>query len=57
MVRQANVSGAVNVTNLPSRPAPMLARTVTSLSALSGGRVVLGIGAGGLWAEIAKLGV
>jgi alkanesulfonate monooxygenase SsuD/methylene tetrahydromethanopterin reductase-like flavin-dependent oxidoreductase (luciferase family) len=53
----ANITGAVNVTNLPSRPAPMLARTVTSLSALSGGRVVLGIGAGGLWAEIAKLGV
>jgi alkanesulfonate monooxygenase SsuD/methylene tetrahydromethanopterin reductase-like flavin-dependent oxidoreductase (luciferase family) len=53
----ANIAGAVNVTNLPSRPAPMLARTVTSLSALSGGRVVLGIGAGGLWTEIDKLGV
>jgi len=47
----------VTVTNLPSRPAPVLARTVTSLSALSGGRVVLGIGAGGLWDEIVKLGV
>jgi alkanesulfonate monooxygenase SsuD/methylene tetrahydromethanopterin reductase-like flavin-dependent oxidoreductase (luciferase family) len=34
----------------------MLARTITSLSALSGGRIVLGIGAGGLWDEIAKLG-
>ena len=32
--------------NLPSRPAPVLARTLTSLSALSGGRVILGIGAG-----------
>ena len=51
------VTGAVNVTNLPSRPAPMLARTITALSALSGGRVVLGIGAGGLWQDIAKLGV
>jgi alkanesulfonate monooxygenase SsuD/methylene tetrahydromethanopterin reductase-like flavin-dependent oxidoreductase (luciferase family) len=52
-----SIAGAVNVTNLPSRPAPMLARTVTTLSALSGGRVVLGIGAGGLWQEITKLGV
>lgn len=50
------VSGLVNVTNLPSRPAPMLARTVTSLSALSGGRIVLGMGAGGLWDDIVKLG-
>lgn len=51
------VAGAVNVTNLPSRPAPMLARTIAALSALSGGRVVLGMGAGGLWEEITKLGV
>jgi hypothetical protein len=36
----------VTVTNLPSRPAPVLARTLTSLSALFGGRVILGIGAG-----------
>ena len=53
----ANITGAVNVTNLPSRPAPMLARTIAALSALSGGRVVLGIGAGGLWDDIARLGV
>jgi alkanesulfonate monooxygenase SsuD/methylene tetrahydromethanopterin reductase-like flavin-dependent oxidoreductase (luciferase family) len=52
----ARISGLVNVTNLPSRPAPMLARTVTSLSALTGGRIVLGLGAGGLWDEIARLG-
>jgi alkanesulfonate monooxygenase SsuD/methylene tetrahydromethanopterin reductase-like flavin-dependent oxidoreductase (luciferase family) len=54
--RTANIAGLVSVTNLPSRPAPMLARTVTSLSALSGGRIVLGLGAGGLWDEIIKLG-
>lgn len=52
-----NISGLVNVTNLPTRPAAMLARTVTSLSALSGGRVVLGMGAGGLWDRIADMGV
>ncbi|MBV9449718.1 MAG: LLM class flavin-dependent oxidoreductase [Streptosporangiaceae bacterium] len=51
------ISAAVTVTNLPSRPAPVLARTVTSLSALSGGRIVLGIGAGAIWDMIVKLGV
>jgi alkanesulfonate monooxygenase SsuD/methylene tetrahydromethanopterin reductase-like flavin-dependent oxidoreductase (luciferase family) len=55
--RTAGITGLVSVTNLPSRPAPMLARTVTSLSTLSGGRVVLGMGAGGLWDDIARLGV
>jgi alkanesulfonate monooxygenase SsuD/methylene tetrahydromethanopterin reductase-like flavin-dependent oxidoreductase (luciferase family) len=39
--RTTNIAGAVNVTNLPSRHAPMLARTITALSALSGGRVVV----------------
>ena len=51
------ITGMVSVTNLPGRPAPVLARTITSLSALSGGRVALGIGAGGLWDTIVKLGV
>ena len=35
----------------------MLARTLTSLSALSGGRIILGIGAGAIWDMIVKLGV
>ncbi|MFI7109020.1 LLM class flavin-dependent oxidoreductase [Nonomuraea sp. NPDC050227] len=52
-----HIAGLANVTNLPTRPAPMLARTVTSLSALSNGRVVLGMGAGGLWDRIADMGV
>jgi alkanesulfonate monooxygenase SsuD/methylene tetrahydromethanopterin reductase-like flavin-dependent oxidoreductase (luciferase family) len=55
--RTEHISGFANVTNLPTRPAPMLARAVTSLSALSGGRVVLGMGAGGLWDRIADMGV
>ena len=50
------IAGIANVTNLPSRPAPVLARTLTSLSALSAGRIVLGVGAGGFWDEIVKLG-
>jgi alkanesulfonate monooxygenase SsuD/methylene tetrahydromethanopterin reductase-like flavin-dependent oxidoreductase (luciferase family) len=53
----SDIAGVVIVTNLPTRPGPMLARTITSLSALSGGRVVLGIGAGGYWDEIVRLGV
>lgn len=51
------IAGFANVTNLPLRPAPLLARTVTSLSALSGGRVVLGVGAGGRWDRISEMGV
>jgi alkanesulfonate monooxygenase SsuD/methylene tetrahydromethanopterin reductase-like flavin-dependent oxidoreductase (luciferase family) len=54
--RTERIAGLANVTN-PTRPAPMLARAVTSLSALSGGRVVLGMGAGGLWDRIAAMGV
>jgi alkanesulfonate monooxygenase SsuD/methylene tetrahydromethanopterin reductase-like flavin-dependent oxidoreductase (luciferase family) len=45
------------MTNLLSRPAPILARTVTGLSDISGGRVILGTSAGGIEDEIAALGV
>ena len=51
------ITGAVICTNLLSRPAPMLARAVTGLATISRGRVVLGMGAGGLEEEIAALGV
>ncbi|WP_424187255.1 LLM class flavin-dependent oxidoreductase [Actinokineospora sp. G85] len=53
----SRVTVAASVTNLPSRPAPVLARTISSLSALSGGRVVLGLGAGGSWDDIVRMGV
>jgi alkanesulfonate monooxygenase SsuD/methylene tetrahydromethanopterin reductase-like flavin-dependent oxidoreductase (luciferase family) len=53
----SNITGAVIMTNLLSRPAAILARTVTGLSTMSGGRVVLGLGAGGMWEEIVALGV
>ncbi|WP_211265794.1 LLM class flavin-dependent oxidoreductase [Actinacidiphila oryziradicis] len=52
-----HVTGVVTVTNLPCRPALMLARTVSALSTLSGGRVALGLGPGALWDEIVRLGV
>jgi alkanesulfonate monooxygenase SsuD/methylene tetrahydromethanopterin reductase-like flavin-dependent oxidoreductase (luciferase family) len=53
----ASISGVVVVTNLPTRPAPALARTIASLSALSGGRVILGMGAGAIWDMIEQLGI
>jgi alkanesulfonate monooxygenase SsuD/methylene tetrahydromethanopterin reductase-like flavin-dependent oxidoreductase (luciferase family) len=52
----SNVAGAVICTHLPIRPAPVLARTVTGLSAVSGGRIVLVLGAGGLGKESVALG-
>ncbi|MDH6435213.1 alkanesulfonate monooxygenase SsuD/methylene tetrahydromethanopterin reductase-like flavin-dependent oxidoreductase (luciferase family) [Streptomyces sp. SAI-144] len=54
--RTRRLAGFANVTNVPLRPPAMLARTVTTLSALSGGRVVLGFGAGGLWERISDMG-
>jgi len=45
------------MTNLLSRPAPILARTITGLSRISGGRVILALGAGGMEEEIVALGV
>jgi alkanesulfonate monooxygenase SsuD/methylene tetrahydromethanopterin reductase-like flavin-dependent oxidoreductase (luciferase family) len=53
----SNVGAAVIMTNLLSRPAPMLARTVTGLSDISGGRVILGIGASGMEDETIALGL
>ena len=54
--RTQRIAGFANVTNVPLRPAPLLARTVTSLSALSGGRVVVGMGAGGRPDRIGDMG-
>jgi alkanesulfonate monooxygenase SsuD/methylene tetrahydromethanopterin reductase-like flavin-dependent oxidoreductase (luciferase family) len=53
----SNITGAVIMTSLLSRPAPVLTRTVAGLSTISGGRIILGIGAGGMWEEIVALGL
>lgn len=45
-----------NVLNLPLRPAPVTARAAASLDLLSGGRLELGIGAGGFWDAIEAMG-
>lgn len=52
--RQIHVSG--NVLNLPLRQPAVLARSAASLDLLSGGRVELGIGAGGFWDAIEAMG-
>ncbi len=45
-----------NVINLPLRGPAVLARAVASLDLLSGGRVELGLGAGGFWDPIVAMG-
>jgi alkanesulfonate monooxygenase SsuD/methylene tetrahydromethanopterin reductase-like flavin-dependent oxidoreductase (luciferase family) len=47
---------AANVLNLPLRAPAVLARSAASLDLLSGGRVELGIGAGGFWDAIEAMG-
>ncbi|WP_066360380.1 LLM class flavin-dependent oxidoreductase [Herbidospora mongoliensis] len=47
---------SANVTNLPLRQPAVLARGVASLDQLSGGRIELGIGAGGFWDAIEAMG-
>lgn len=45
-----------NVLNLPLRQPAVLARSVASLDLLSGGRIELGLGAGGFWDAIEAMG-
>src|SRR5690606_22261937 len=47
---------AGNVHNLPLRQPAVLARSIASLDLLTGGRVELGIGAGGFWDAIEAMG-
>lgn len=54
--RTTRVRLTPNVLNLPLRPPAVVARSVASLDRLSGGRVELGIGAGGFWDAIGGMG-
>jgi alkanesulfonate monooxygenase SsuD/methylene tetrahydromethanopterin reductase-like flavin-dependent oxidoreductase (luciferase family) len=47
---------SANVHNLPLRHPALLARSAASLDLLSGGRVELGLGAGGFWDAIVAMG-
>ncbi len=55
-LRTKRVHIGANVLNAPLRPPAMLAKAVATLDRLSGGRVELGIGAGGYREEIVALG-
>jgi alkanesulfonate monooxygenase SsuD/methylene tetrahydromethanopterin reductase-like flavin-dependent oxidoreductase (luciferase family) len=54
--RTERIRLAGNVLNLPLRPPAVLARAAASLDLLSGGRVELGLGAGGFWDAIEAMG-
>lgn len=54
--RTERVRLAANVTNLPLRPPAVLARSIATLDLLSGGRIELGLGAGGFWDPIVSMG-
>src|ERR1700682_4617195 len=45
-----------DVANLPLRPPAILAKAAASLDLLSGGRLELGLGAGGFWEAIEAIG-
>jgi alkanesulfonate monooxygenase SsuD/methylene tetrahydromethanopterin reductase-like flavin-dependent oxidoreductase (luciferase family) len=47
---------SANVLNLPLRPPTVLARSAASLDLLTGGRIELGLGAGGFWDAIEAAG-
>jgi probable F420-dependent oxidoreductase len=55
--RTERIRVATNVLGLPYRPPAVLAKMTETLDRLSGGRLILGLGAGGSNAEFAALGL
>jgi alkanesulfonate monooxygenase SsuD/methylene tetrahydromethanopterin reductase-like flavin-dependent oxidoreductase (luciferase family) len=55
-MRTQRITMFPDVANLPLRPPAMLAKAAATLDILSGGRVELGLGAGGFWEAIAAYG-
>lgn len=54
--RTTTIHVSANVLNLPLRSPAVIARSAASLDRLSGGRVEVGIGAGGFWDAIEAMG-
>jgi alkanesulfonate monooxygenase SsuD/methylene tetrahydromethanopterin reductase-like flavin-dependent oxidoreductase (luciferase family) len=55
-VRTTRIAVFPDVANLPLRPPAVLAKAAASLDLLTGGRVELGLGAGGFWEAIKAMG-
>src|SRR5882762_5517121 len=55
-MRTQRIAVFPDVANLPLRPPAVLAKAAASLDLLSGGRVELGLGAGGFWDAIKAYG-
>src|SRR3989454_6179108 len=55
-MRTKRISVFPDVANVPLRPPAMLAKAAASLDLLSGGRLELGLGAGGFWDAIGAMG-
>jgi alkanesulfonate monooxygenase SsuD/methylene tetrahydromethanopterin reductase-like flavin-dependent oxidoreductase (luciferase family) len=55
-MRTRSVQVFPDVANLPLRPPAILAKAAASLDLLSGGRLELGLGAGGFWEAIKAIG-
>src|SRR3989454_7302241 len=55
-MRTERITVFPDVANLPLRPPAVLAKAAASLDLLSGGRVELGLGAGGFWEAIKAMG-
>ena len=54
--RTERIRFVTDVANLPLRPPAMLAKAAASLDRMTGGRVELGLGAGGFWDAIVAMG-
>jgi alkanesulfonate monooxygenase SsuD/methylene tetrahydromethanopterin reductase-like flavin-dependent oxidoreductase (luciferase family) len=55
-MRTSRISLFPDVANLPLRPPAVLAKAAASLDILSGGRLEMGLGAGGFWDAIKAMG-
>src|SRR5437879_10280559 len=55
-MRTEHITVFPDVANLPLRPPAVLAKAAATLDLLSGGRVELGLGAGGFWEAIKAYG-
>src|SRR5687767_11057259 len=55
-VQTSRVRFFPDVANLPLRPPAVLAKAAASLDVMTGGRIELGIGAGGFWEAVEAMG-